>query len=380
MTYGVTVDGFVKKTFAIILEEIEDYLTENLSRDLTRDRLSVIGHLNTNATQELSELWEVAQAIYSNQYRDGASGINLQYIAALTGSYLSAYTKTTVTGTVTLNPNTTLPVGSVANLGGQPSVRFVTLTEVVATAGGGDYDVEFEAETEGAIQVSIGQMNEIAEPQAGWLSVTNADPGSTGTEPETDPAFRLKIAAELAARGSTNVDAIRSSIIRDTDCTSCRVAENDTDIIDENLIPPHTIWVICKDGDNQDIADVIFETKAAGIRTKGTEIETVTDIQGEDHEIRFSYATEVEVDVQVSFNLAEGYILNDVRDAIETVVQDYFDALGVGDNVIFYDIVCIIKDVDGIESIIDITVDLDTSDIVIDFDEIAVLGAVEWAG
>jgi uncharacterized phage protein gp47/JayE len=382
MTYGVTVDGFVKKTFSVILEELEDYVTENLSKNLTRDHLSVIGHLNTNDAQELSELWEVAQAIYSNQTRDGASGVNLQYIAALTGSYLSDYSKTVVDATVTLNPNTTLSVGSVANLGGQPSVRFVSLTEVVAGVGGGDYDVQFEAEEEGAITVSADQLNEVAEPQSGWLAVTNDNPGSTGTQPEDDPEFRVKIEEELAARGSTNIDAIAANIIRYTDCTECKVYENDTDLTDENLIPPHTIWTICKDGDDQDIADEIFFKKATGIRTKGTEVLTVDDLKGEPHETRFSYAVEEPIDIGYTVQFLPEYLddIETVQANIVEAVEAYFDGFKIGEDVIYLDLLCIIKNIEGIDKDFGIQLFLNDAqnDIEIDIYKIAVVDVIHY--
>ena len=100
MTYGLTDDGFIIKPFEAILSEIEEYIIENIDTGITRDRLSVIGHLNTNAAQQLSELWEGLQAVCAAQSREGASGISLQYIGALTGTYLSGYSKTTVTATV----------------------------------------------------------------------------------------------------------------------------------------------------------------------------------------------------------------------------------------------------------------------------------------
>lgn len=375
MTYGVTIDGFVKKSLSDILDSIEDYQLENLSAALTRDRLSVSGHINTSNAQEISELWEVAQAVYTNLYPDGASGISLQYVAALTGTYLTSYSKTLVSALVTLNPFKNLPAGSVANLTGQPEIRFVSLTEVPADPVGGTFSVVFEAERAGAITVAIGQLNEIAEPVTGWVAVVNASPGSTGTEPETDPELRLKRELELSAQGSTNVDAIKANILQNTTTTDVVVLENDTDLVGANLLPPHHIWVIALDGNATELAEEIFRVKAAAVGTYGQQSETVTDTQNYDHDILFDWSVSVEIDVVMVFDILPGYDWPTVTASAVENVTNYIDSLRIGENVKYNAVLCSIINTEGVSDG-SATVNGGTSDIIIEFNEKAIPGEI----
>jgi hypothetical protein len=354
MTYGVTLEGFVIKPLLDILNDIEDYQLENVDPTFTRDRLSVIGQLNTANAQQISELWEVAESIYSNMFRDSASGSSLQHVAALTGTYLTAWSKTVVENVeVTLNPNKSLPIGSVANLSGQSDVRFVSLTEVTGSVIGGTFYVDFEAEEYGAIEVAIGQLNEIAEAQSGWISVNNTEAGITGTQPESDSELRIKSENALGSLGSTTVDAIKARIINNTTVSDCRVVENDDDLIDENLLPPHHIWVVALGGTNQEITEEIFLAKAAGIGTFGNIDYNVQDSQGNIHQILFSRPEEILIDVTfICAGDEEGLpVSGEVANNCIDNVTNFLNSFGVGEDVAFYSVLCIIQNTLGVFTI-----------------------------
>lgn len=379
MTYGLTVDGLIKKPLLSILSDIEDYQLENVSSELTRDRLSVIGYLNTGNAQEIAELWEVALAVYTNMFRDGASGISLQYVAALTGTYVEEWSYTTVTAQVTLNPNKSLPAGSIANLSGQPNVRFLTLTEVPADPSGGTFDVVFQAENPGAISVAVGQLDEISVAVSGWTSVDNTAAGSTGTQPETDSELRVKAEQELGSQGTTTLNAIYARINRYTDVTMCAVYENDCDIVNEYLIPPHHILLICLDGTAQTIAEQLFEhSKAAGIGTYGQVETTVTDSQGYDHIIRHDWAIEYDIDVAFAIAVEDGYELSSVVDEVTDNLTDYINSLQIGEDVLYDAIRCIVFNTDGVASISNLDLEGGSSDVVIAFNEKAIPDSIGW--
>ena len=266
-----------------------------------------------------------------------------------------------------------MPIGSVANLSGQPNVRFLTTEAVTASIAGGDYDVTFEAEYDGAISVAAGQLDEISEAVSGWIAVSNDNPGVTGTEPETDPNFRIKIERELGASGSTNLTAIIASVVRDTDCTNANGKENDTDLTDSFLLPPHSIHIVCKDGTSADIAQTIFEEKAAGIRTFGSEEETVLDHNDEDQTIYFSYAETVDHSPQFAFYFdTDNYTWEEIQVITLEALGDFYNEFKVGQSFVADDLKCMIKELPGFLSFYIWNV----SDVNIDYDQLIVFD--EW--
>ncbi len=329
MAFGVTDDGFVLKDLATIRQEIDDEQRSTIDAGLDLSDRDPLGQVNAVISGSFAELWEVAQAVYNANYPDSASGSSLDNVASITGTVRSADTKTKVVGQVTLNPNTTLPIGSVANLASQPNARFLTTAEVT-TVIGEVLDVEFEAETAGFIAVGIGQLSEIAEPVTGWTAVGNTA-GATfqGSNTEDDPDLRVKRAAELKAGGSTSVDAIRANLIQNVaGVLDARVTEQ---------LAAHTITCVLRGGVGVTIAQEIFDSRAAGIDTVGALSDVILDTQGIPHTIRYAFATELDffatITVVVDPLVFDGS--GGGETAIKAAMAAYINGLGIGQDVIY---------------------------------------------
>lgn len=375
MIFGLTDTGFVIKTFDNILLDIEAYQKTNISNGLSPNRSNTRGQINTSVAQEIAELWEVAQETFAAQYKDTASGIYLDYVCALTGTYRIDPTKTRVYCTIEMNPNKALPIGSVAHLEGQPEVRFFSMTEVPADPIGGETDLWFEAENAGAIAVAANQLNSIAEPVVGWTSITNGDAGITGLDSETDPELRLKQENSLGQCGSTTVDAIRARLIALDSVNDATVLENVSDVTDSYLTAPHTIWCIIKTTAPPltEVYEAIFLVKAGGIDTRGAYSDNVTDEQGREHLIRVDVGEEVEVDVVCNFTLESGADELTTEAAVEAAITAYIGNLQLGETLFYNNLFCLIDNVDGVDTITSLTLNGGTSNITCTFQQFIVL-------
>lgn len=352
MAFGVTVDGFVLKTAEDIRAEIDSSQRASIDPGLVLDDRSTLGQVNAVFTSQLAEIWQMMHAVYASGYADSASGDALDEVAALTGTTRDGETKATVTAQITKDAGVSLPAGSVANIAGQANARFLSLTEV-AIGVTGPVDVEFEAETAGFLTIGPNQLTGIAEPVTGWISVDNTDGGVSGTDVELDPDLRLKRQQELTGQGSTTVDAIQADLSRDVDGVGdSLVLENETDIVDPVTgAPPHSVYALVRGGLSADIGASIFGSKAAGINTHGAELEVVTDSQGNDHNVRFDYSTELTfyaiITVTTDPNVFDGV---GGGDAIKQAIADYVNGLSVGDDVIVDFVRCAVL-VPGVTSI-----------------------------
>ncbi len=340
MAFGVTPTGFVIKPLSAILTEIEDAQRADIDPGLDLDARSVLGQNNGIFAAAIAEVWELGQAVYNATYPDSASDDSLDNVSSITGTKRSKQTKTIVRDvSVTLSPNSPLPLGSVAHLSLQPNSRFVTLAALPGSAVGGVFLVDFEAELAGSVVVTgdvapNGELNQIAEPVPGWTAVNNTLDGETGTTTETDPELRIKRLDELESTGSTNVDAIRAGLISLASVTDALVFENDTDFVDAQGRPPHSIQAVIRGGAPTEIANTIFVEKAAGIEPVGAESLVVVDSQGFSHTMRWDFGTQLiffgDIDVTVDplvFDALNGPA------AIKAIISDYVNGLGIGADV-----------------------------------------------
>jgi len=176
--------------------------------------------------------------------------------------------------------------------------------------GTGAVDVPLVAEVAGPFGATALQLTNIATPVAGWSTVVNLADATPGRTVEADGAFRVRRAEEIALSGNATANAIRAEILAvnasSTDpahlpVKSCTVFYNDTDFVDADGVPPHSVEVLAfYDGLNsattdQDIANAVFDAVAAGIRMYGNQSATVIDSEGNPQAVGWSKPTPIDV-------------------------------------------------------------------------------------
>lgn len=310
----VDATGLQIKTIEEILDELSTQQKAEIDAALNTAPDEPIGQLNGIFAAQLREAWEVLAVAYNGFNPDAAEGFLLEKLSALTGTLREGATKSTVTTTCDLDAATTLLAGThFAHVVGEPDNRWTPQADYTA-AGAGAQTVDFEAENAGAVIANAGTLTVIATPVTGWNSVTNPTDATVGKEIDTDAELRERREEELRATGSATLDAIRADVIADEDVLQCSVFENTSNVVDAQGLPPKSIEVVVFDGTppvltNDEIAQLIFDTKAAGIEAFGIESGTATDSLGAFHTIKFSRPTEREVWVEmfVSVNISTGY-------------------------------------------------------------------------
>lgn len=176
-------------------------------------------------------------------------------------------------------------------------------------------DVEVQAIETGPIGAAAGTLTDIRTPVSGWNAAINLADVTAGSNIESDPALRARRDAELAGQSSSSPDGIYAAVSRvnagSTDPshqppTAVRVFYNDTDYTDADGLPPHSVEVLVRGGTDQDIAEAVFASVAAGTRTYGNQTSTVVDSEGVSQTVRWSRPEEVEiyVDMTIKFDAA----------------------------------------------------------------------------
>lgn len=390
-SYGVLSTGFRKKTRQEIIDEIVASITADISPSLNTESTSILGQIIGVIADQIAQDWDVLEDVYDSQYPDSAADASLDGVGAITGATRLPATKSAVTLTVTGDDATVLSIGRqarVPNGGIFETTAATTINQANAWAATtsysvGDYvrndspeniyvciqagtsagsggptgegaaivdntvrwrfvgdgegynTVAAEATETGVIVALAWQVTEIVTAVSGWLGVNNEDDADTGTEIETDAAFRTRREDLLSLGGKGTVEAIRAALLETTGVTEALVFENTTDVTDANGVPPHAIECVVLGGTDVAIAQTIFDTKAAGIETYGDDIsEIIVDSQGTNHTIEASRATPVEIFIDITV-ITDGTYPADGDDQVAAALVALGDTLVIGEDVVY---------------------------------------------
>ncbi len=215
--------------------------------------------------------------------------------------------------------------------------------------------LSFTALQKGPLSAAIGAINAVATPLGAVDSVYNFEAAFIGRSIETDDEARQRRLESFMIAGSSTVEAIRSRLLRDVEgITDAIVVEHKPDSNDG--IPEHAILCVVKGGHDNDIARIIFESKAAGIETYGKKSIKIQDSQQIDHNIRFSELETEEVHVRIQNLEKDEQFPSDGADQITKYLKRHSQSLAIGEAVYYQKLIAVIYQVSGI-----INMDLDLS-------------------
>ena len=154
--------------------------------------------------------------------------------------------------------------------------------------------------------------------------------------------------------GAGTVEAIRSRLLQQVDdVNAVTIIENRSDEVDSDGRPPHSFESVVSGGVDQDVAELLWEVKPAGIETHGNITVTVEDSQGESQAIRFSRPVPQYIWVHLTITPnGVGTFPDNAEDAAIDAIVEYGETLGVGDNVIYQALFGpVYSEIPGIESL-----------------------------
>jgi uncharacterized phage protein gp47/JayE len=195
----------------------------------------------------------------------------------------------------------------------------------------GSIDVTATCTDAGATPAAPGTLTVIKTPTLGWQSVTNANAASPGQPVETDAALRRRQSVSTANPSQTVLEGIRGTLASLTGVGRLAVYENDTDELDANGIPDHSIAVVISGGDATEIAQAIALKKGPGPGTFGTTSEIVIDPQGMPNTIKFFPLTTVPITLHVTIKALTGYV-STTGDALLASLSDFIGGLSIGET------------------------------------------------
>lgn len=333
--YGVTPTGFVKKPLDVIKTEKEEKLRADLGDTLNLLPSSVFGAIVGIEADREAEIWDLLEAVYNSQYPHSATGQSQDNVCAITGTLRKPATKSTATIRCNLNAGVTLPIGRVVSQGEGSDVRFVsTAAATNARESDANIDIAFEAEETGPIAAISGTLTHIETPVSGWNSATNPLDAAVGRNRQNDTELRVYREQQLHVTGKASLDAVISAVGAIKDVESVTGFENDTDEIDADGMPPHSIEILVTGGTTQDIVDAIWASKGGGIATAGSSSGTALDRNGDPHTVKFTRPGSANVYAIVDITTDPATWPSDGVAQIKAALVTHGDNLGIGGDVI----------------------------------------------
>lgn len=193
---------------------------------------------------------------------------------------------------------------------------------------------ELSAEDYGPISQPTNTITTITTPVLGWDSVYNPTPASPGRFEETDEQLRNRFRESKYERASNILESLYTALMSLDDVTELMIYENDSDVYDENGVPPHSFMPVILGGIGSEIANTIWRNKPLGIRSHGNTSVTIFDSQSFPHVISFERPNPVSIFITLNIT-ADNRFPAEGASRIRDELVSYFSNHGIGNDVIY---------------------------------------------
>lgn len=328
--YGITENGFVPKPRASIYAELcASAITASGDANLDVSADSDIGVLLGVFADALGGAWEASEGVYQESYPDGATGVPLENLCALTGVTRLAATYSEVNVTLTGTPAAIIPLGTLLDMG--TGTKQVALMADTTIGGASTVVARCKATESGPNYFLAGTINHIGTPVTGLTSVSNAlDQDVLGTNIESYEDLRVRRVATLHAMGGSAVDAIRAHVSLVDGVTECYVLNNDTNGIVDTM-PAHSFEVVVRGGTDAAVAAVILDTKPVGVYSAGSTSVNTPDDLGVDRTVRMTRPSSTPIYLAVEVE-TWGVVPSGLADSIKAAIVAQQNAYHVGND------------------------------------------------
>lgn len=374
----LTTQGLVVPRLADLRETLRARARELFGDAVDTGPEGPVGQFIDAFSKPLSDVLDLAQQEYDAKDPNAASGAALDALAAWNRITREGATKSTVVLTLTGDAGTPIPAGSVARI--PNGSRWITLADATI-GGGGTVDVSAEAEESGVIEASAGTITERVTAITGWDAVTNAAAAVPGRSIETDAELRARRAESLLIAGGSTDQSLRSKLEQRDDVLRAAVISNRTNVTDALGIPGHAFRVVVwpATADAAEIAELIWSEIPSGSEPDGTQSAIITDSQGYAQTVKWSWATELELYLEVIVTTTAKYPA-DGDTQVAAALEAAFESLSVGDDVVLLEGICEIMDnVPGVVGLVlrakfgSVPAPSDTSNLTVELTQIATL-------
>jgi len=370
-------DGiYLSDTQEQILDAMVADAKEYFGEDLKEDELATIRLFYTPIAIQFSQVQDDIGLVLQSAQIDNAEGKQLDLLTSLIG--VSRDPATVATGDVefsrsdTATKDYTIPSGTVVQTDANEVTKYQTTETVTLASGSTSAIAPIESEEVGvSTNAGANTVTVLPSPPAGIESVTNPSSITGGTQEETNDALRARAKEELATGSRASAPALIYGARALDGVKSVSIFINDTnsDNTGSGGLPDHSFELVVLGGNKQEIAQMIFDTKAAGDTSwggsNGNAVTGTADLpNGQQFDITYSAPNPVKIYVDVDLKILDTF---DGEAAVRDSIVSYIGGLTsggnentgeilVGDDALYGQIEYAIRDVDGVYDVNSLTV------------------------
>lgn len=209
----------------------------------------------------------------------------------------------------------------------------------------------FRAEKKGVVPCPANTLTVILDAVNGLEMANNPDNGNLGRDLESDSEFRIRIRNSLNINSIAVLSAIKANLEQIDGVVGTYLYDNYTTsqvVVDDITVPAHSILAIVDGGDEDEIAQVLYNKKTigAGYLASTTDsgiaivTKTVLDpIYGTSYTVKFARPKIINMDVEITVarqNYSGSNLVSDVKNAILNWAEgknDEVDGLKIGTDI-----------------------------------------------
>ncbi|WP_345828586.1 baseplate J/gp47 family protein [Erwinia sp. HDF1-3R] len=325
----ITAQGIAAPGYQAILSTLTGYFQQIYGSDAYLEPDSKDGQMLAIVALAIHDTNNAAVSCYNSFSPTTAQGDALTRNVKINGISRKGAINSTVDLTLVGSAGTLINNGSVKD-----SNNIVwNLPASVTIDINGSVTVTATCTSTGPVMAAIGSVTEINTPTRGWKSVINLTAAAMGTAAETDAELRQRQAQSVALTSLSTFDALDGAISNIDGVTAHKIYQNDTNDVDANGLPAHSISAIVVGGSAPIIAEVIRGKKSLGVATYGNTSLIVKDSYGTPQNIRFSRPVSVPIHIEIEFKALAGYT-NSVAVDVKSAVSNYINNLGIGGDIL----------------------------------------------
>lgn len=351
--------GFTRPTYAEILETTENKYKELFGADVNSSAYTPLGAMSRVQAFFFTKFYDVAEYIYNSRFIHSADNATLDLHGMDRGLPRNGATHSFVDIVIKGVPGTLIREG-----------------EQLTTPGGVLFEIQFESTipengelTTEVMSVEPGQgqnvepntITSFVEYMEEITSVTNPRRATGGTDIEGEQFYRERLMQNERSRGKGIQSAIEAALANTQGVRGVNVVYNRTLEVDSDGNPGKSIHAYLLGGEVKDIAETLHNVISATANTVGSESYTIVTENGDTREIKFDYAQQqpVFVDITLTTNVEfEATGTTQVKDAVIAYIGGTDSegtthiGLAMGADVVLSKMLASIYSVNGIDDVV----------------------------
>lgn len=297
----ITETGYTPKSHQETSDDLQNLLKQNVDPDLNFDPAdSIIGKMVADIAtiQTDCELGaEEAANMHDPNFAEGNALDQIHNIVNVSRNGASfSVTSLKLMG----EEGTKVEQGWTRTVDGTGERFKATITSFLPAAELQPLTITMLAESPGAVSAPAGSLVGGANLK-GVTSVVHPANAIQGAEREGDAEYRKRKASQLKALGAGTIPAITEALKDATNVPGvimAKVFENTGLFADANGVPGGAIWPFVVGGADQDIWDILFKKKGAGIKVHGSHSTNII-YEGENYPVGFERSNPIPIYVKI---------------------------------------------------------------------------------